>query len=528
MRVRYRHVALAAATAAFLVALPAVRNGFVQDDEWIVGVRPLLHEAPSVGAVLRAPFWPKSFGGSMWRPALLATYALDYRISASPHWFHFVNALWAAAAAAVLALLAARLTTPRTGFVAGLLFAVHPVHVEAVANVVGRAELIAAVGYGLALLCALRSARDPRWLLGVAAAGALAIGGKEHAATLPAAVVLVGLAAHQGYRPALRAAGAAAIPMLVYFGLRPGVIGHSLLAGGLAPGFAGLGLVSRTWAMLPISLQWWRLLLVPWHLSADYSPADITVDTSLTLLHLAAIAVWIGAALLAWRLRRRVPAVGIGLLWFVLTVLPVANLVVPTEILVAERTLYLPSWGVCLALAALLVRLPWVPRVRAAVMVAIVVAFAARSIARAGVWRSDGTYEAAIQHDAPYSYRTLWYDGRAELTLGRQSRGMALLHAAVLAAPQEPQPREDLATALEDQGAWQQAVAQLRLAAAADTSRSRPWMLLPAALLQLGDTTAARDAALTALRRFGRDPDVRGPAHTVLLRSRQAIAGPPG
>jgi len=99
---------------------------------------------------------------------------------------------------------------------------------------------------------------------------------------------------------------------------------------------------------------------------------------------------------------------------------------------------------------------------------------------------------------------------------------MALLRAAVLAAPQEPQPREDLATALERRGAWQQAARQLRLAAAADTNRSRPWMLLPRALLQLGDTGAARAAALTALRRFAGDPDVRVPAHDVLARTRPA------
>src|SRR3989441_11470112 len=108
------------------------------------------------------------FGGVLWRPAVLVSYALDYRISANPHWFHAVNVLWAAAAAAALALLATLIAGPTVGLVTGLLFAVHPVHVEATASVVGRAELVAAVGDAVALISALRSEQRLIWLLGVA------------------------------------------------------------------------------------------------------------------------------------------------------------------------------------------------------------------------------------------------------------------------------------------------------------------------------------------------------------------------
>src|SRR5207253_2535504 len=82
----------------------------------------------------------------------------------------------AAAAAAALALLASLIAGPTVGLVAGLLFAVHPVHVEATASVVGRAELVAAVGYAVALISALRSERRVIWLAGVGLGAALAIG----------------------------------------------------------------------------------------------------------------------------------------------------------------------------------------------------------------------------------------------------------------------------------------------------------------------------------------------------------------
>src|SRR5207245_2450105 len=163
--------------------------------------------------------------------------------------------------------------------------AVHPVHVEATASVVGRAELVAAVGYAVALISALRSEQRPAWLLGVAFGTALAIGAKEHAATLPAAVLLVFLARDLGRADWRRTAA-----------------GGAFTPGGLAPGLRGLDLVDRAWAMLAISLEWWRLLLFPVRLSADYNPAQLSVTTALTARHGFAALVWIGAGLAAWRL----------------------------------------------------------------------------------------------------------------------------------------------------------------------------------------------------------------------------------
>src|SRR2546427_2276600 len=105
----------------------------------------------------RSTFFPSATLSRSGRPAVLASYALDYRISASPHWFHAVNVLWAAAAAAALALLATLIAGPTVGLVTVLLFAVHPVHVDAAASVERLAELVAAVRYALALIAALRS-----------------------------------------------------------------------------------------------------------------------------------------------------------------------------------------------------------------------------------------------------------------------------------------------------------------------------------------------------------------------------------
>src|SRR5207247_903878 len=109
-----RTAALAAGLLAVAVALPSLRNGFVSDDRWIIVERPLLVQPPSVTAVLTEPYWPAGFGGVTWRPAVLASFALDYRLGGSAHWFHAVNVLWTGLAAALLTLLACRRRAPGT------------------------------------------------------------------------------------------------------------------------------------------------------------------------------------------------------------------------------------------------------------------------------------------------------------------------------------------------------------------------------------------------------------------------------
>ncbi len=360
----------------------------------------------------------------------MTSWALDYRVSSSPHWFHAVNTLWAAIASALFALLACELAGPSVGLIVGLLFAVHPVHVEAVANVVGRAELMAAAGYAAALVCAIRAGQRRVYLIGVVLGAALAIGSKEIAVTLPAAVLLVYVAKRSPLRggAAWGPVAAATLPILGYF-IVHGFVGiRTFYGGGLAVGLEHLNILQRTWAMVPLSLQWWRLFLFPAHLSADYSPGELTVSTGLTLWHVVGLLLWIGLGTLAWKTRRTIPGIAIGLAWVVITISPAANIVMPSEFLIAERTLYLPSFGVLFALAsgALAIRSP---QLRKALVAIALVAGAARSIARVPAWHDDETHYQALKQEAPRSYRTLWLEGKDEFAAERWGSGERLLLA---------------------------------------------------------------------------------------------------
>jgi len=487
LTIRAWQAALLAGVLATIVAAPSIRNDFVADDQWVVANRQVLQKPPSVTAVLEEPYWPASFGGVMWRPAVISSFALDYQVSNSPHWFHTINVFWAAIATALFTLLACDLAGPVVGLITGLLFAVHPLHVEAVANVVGRAELIAAVGYAAALVCAVRAERRPVYLIGVAAGAAFAIASKEIAVTLPAAVVLVYLARRTDLRLAWRPVVAATVPIAAYF-IVQGFVGiRTFYAGGLAVGLEHVGFLARSWAMERLSLQWWRLFLFPTHLSADYSPGELTVATGFTVWHLLSLLVWIAVGVLAWRTRRTIPGIAIGLVWMVITISPVANIVFPTEFLIAERTLYLPSFGIVfgLAWAAAAIRSP---RLRLAVIAVAVAAGAARTIIRIPAWHDDETHYQALKREAPRSYRTLWLEGKDEFAAGRWGSGEQLLRQAIGFAPSLAGPRYDLAMFYMHAKLWQPAIEQLQVAVAVDSAFEPARAALQQALQAAGDS----------------------------------------
>ena len=468
MGVTTRQAVLIAGFVAAAVAAPSIRNEFVADDQWVVANRKVLEHPSSVGAVLKEPYWPASFGGVMWRPAVMTSWAIDYRVSSSPHWFHAINMVWAAVAAALFALLACELASSGVGLIVGLLFAVHPVHVEAVANVVGRSELMAAAGYAAALVCAIRAERRRGYLIGVVLGAALAIGSKEIAVTLPAAVLLVYVAKRLPLQAAWRPAGAAALPILFYF-IVHGLVGiRTFYGGGLAVGLEHLNITQRTWAMVPLSLQWWRLFLFPAHLSADYSPGELTVSTGLTVWHLVGLLIWIGVGVLAWRTRRTIPGIAIGLAWVVITISPLANVIMPTEFLIAERTLYLPSFGVAFAVgsAATAIRSP---QLRNALVAIAVAAAGVRSVVRVPAWHDDETHYQALRREAPLSYRTLWLEGRDEFAAGRWGSGERLILQSIAFAPELTGPRYELALYYMKAKMWQPAIRQLEASIAIDS-----------------------------------------------------------
>jgi hypothetical protein len=504
--------ALAAAgpVLAVLAYAATVRFGFAYDDVDIVARNTLLHDLRNWRAILASTWW----ADAGYRPFTLLSLALDWRLGGGAPWvFHATNvALHAAVTGGVFALLH-RPLGPIWAGVAAAFFAVHPVHVEAVANVVGRAELLAAAGVvGAALAyradADLAAAGDTGWRRAAAGLGTLVLivvglASKEIAFAAPGVFLLVDW---------LDGASAARPPGAPQVDHPPSAISHPPVGGGgeagaarfrrhwllwtatvlvtagwlwlwvqrsgelgvgvVAPGLVGEGLPGRAVAMTPVVLHHLRLLVFPLDLSVDYSPNHLTVVPRLTVTGALGAAVAILTLVAAWWARRRAPVVTFGLLWTAGTLLVVSNVLVPGEVILAERTLYLPSVGAVAVLGWLPSLVPPSWRRAALVVASVVVALgAARTVTRAPVWRNSDAVFRQFGADAPGSYRAAWVAGMLAYEGGDRRSGENLLRQAASVYPLNPGLWLDLAARVEEDRRWAEAARFYQAAFTVDPRR---------------------------------------------------------
>jgi protein O-mannosyl-transferase len=419
-----RRVYVAVAACAIVIYLGALWNRYALDDLNIVVFNPLVRSLSGIWRAFGGPYWPPEYGGKMYRPLVIASFAVDRFVGAAP-WFHAINLLWHAAASLLVAALAERWAGLRAALIAGLLFAVHPVHVEAVANLVGRAELMAACFTVLAVYAAVER-QSVGWS---AAALALGLLSKENAAVAPGLIVwawLLGLSRPSRRRIMAFAASWAAVGLV--YGVVRWLAVHPYARGDVfAPVFIGATPLEVRLTAVAAFADVARLLVFPLTLRADYSPNEFTlVHSPLDGRFLLGAGTFLGwVALLWWTWRkgrgggRTLEAFGIG--WIAIAFLPVANLLFPTGVLIAERTLYLPSVGLALAVGAALRRRPEegpgegaVPEVRLPprprrppleyALGLVLVAAAARTAARVPVWRDQKSVTLSMFDDSPLSY----------------------------------------------------------------------------------------------------------------------------
>ena len=157
---RARAYALVAA-AALLCYAGTLVNGFVWDDRDLILDDPRTHRLRDAASFLVRPFGlgvGDRRNAAYYRPVVNMSFALEYALFGARPWaYHLTNTvLHVAASCGVLAMVAALAGSGRAGALAGLAFALHPVHSESVSWVSGRTDLLACV---LMVWCTARLCR---------------------------------------------------------------------------------------------------------------------------------------------------------------------------------------------------------------------------------------------------------------------------------------------------------------------------------------------------------------------------------
>ena len=333
-----------------------------------------------------------------------AEYPYEKKFISEMHTRHLFNVVWyALAAIAVLAFL--RVVVFRDGamvaFVATVLFVIHPVHTEVVANVKSRDEILSLLFIVLTqLLTVLYSRRRSiKLLVASIACFALALLSKEYAITL---LVILPLTLFVFDKVGVRKAALATLPFVVV------AIGYGLwrlhVLGPRNPlsdtdiqinPYAYASAAQKLATEISTSLRYVRLLVWPHPLSSDYSYAQIPytdfADPMVWLSSLVHISLAVVAVVLA--IRRHLLAFAVS--FYLLNLLLVNNFLFDIGATMGERLIFHSSLGFVIALAygaaALVTKEKVSSRAMTLALLLVTVAAGYKTTARNRDWKNNGT-----------------------------------------------------------------------------------------------------------------------------------------
>jgi tetratricopeptide (TPR) repeat protein len=455
--------ALAVGVSAVLCYVNAVGNDFVLDDARLIRDNLRIRSLANVPNLFATSYWDVAGPQALYRPLVLVSYAVNYAINGlSPGGYTVVNiALHAGVSLLLFALVRAIGGSLFVAGAAGIAFAVHPVHTEAVAGISGRPELLAAVFFLLAMHLH-RLAPGARTSLAYRAGTLVCFAGallsKESAMTLililPVMDALFPATGIEGQPVGPRSpAFALAAPRkpatarqarivtdylplagvaVAYLLVRRAVLGSITISeSAIAPldnplvpitedpfgGRMGATAVESVMTAFAVVVEYARLLVWPARLSPDYSYNQIPLVTSTLdgrcLGGVALVAVCLVAVALLWR-RNRIAAFGLAFL--ALTFSIVSNFLITIGTICAERLMYLPSAGALMAAGVGLERLAGSAMARrrlvAGAIAILIVLGAVRTLTRNRDWNNEVTLWSAAVQAAPSSARVQSEYGR--------------------------------------------------------------------------------------------------------------------
>jgi Flp pilus assembly protein TadD len=472
-RLTPRQTLLAAGIVALagLLYLPTLRYDFVWDDRSLITEnQDLLAPAPFGLFGQSFTHWWANQGRiphQYYRPLVISSLWLDRRLSGlRPFGFHLTSVLLNCGVGVLVVLvLAEMLASFWPALLGGLAFALHPTHVESVAFVSDRTDLMMTLFILLAFIPLLRYRRRPSRtrLVMTVVPSAAALLCKETAALFPVLACFVLLPelrqpARRGR--ALVLVGAMAAVVVAYLVARAAVLT------GPAPGWGEVGPGLRFMLAVNAFGRYAFMAVVPFDRRIRY-----TDPQALAAFGWPTVAAVVALAGLAWmvvRFRRK-PA-GAGSLWFFLFTLPACNLIPPGPSYLSQRMLYLPTVGAVLtsaALAMMLRRGRQALAVLAVLYVGVMGLGAARSMP---AWRNELSLDTTV----------------------------------IAQSPADRQARFDLVRVLHDGGDRQGAAREARRGLALVPGDTSAWILLGDVLAQAGDFGGAAAAYRQAL---GLDPN---------------------
>jgi protein O-mannosyl-transferase len=375
-------------------------NGFAMDDGLYI-----FENSKVTEPTLRGLFQPHPFS-NVFRPLTFATLSFNF-VTAHEHAFsyHLFNLLLEAMVAVLLFLLLRELLVPMAdasliAFAAALLFAVHPIHTEAVASIANRSEILAAGFVFAAWLLHLKGRPIPALLC-----YSLALLSKESAVVFLPIVVVVDYV-RGNWKPVwryLEIAGTTIVYLAVLWTVSGGHFGDPDTIF-LDNPLKYLPLLLRVPNAIRIAWKYLGLMVYPRTFSVDYSYNAIPLYSRWPQLLPATLAAAGVILLWLWAVKTRRVAWAIAGSVYLIGFSVTANILIPTGTIMGERLAYFSSAGFCLAAALLWWMLVTRKRELAwTLLIAASAVLGVRTIIRNADWRNDNTISQSAVDAEPDS-----------------------------------------------------------------------------------------------------------------------------
>ncbi len=549
---KHQQILIIAAAIAIItiVAFEQVRVcGFVDlDDYRYVTQNPHIENGLTVNSVR----WSlTSFYAANWHPLTWISHMVDIELfGLNPAGHHIVNLILHIAASVLLFVVLYQMTGQLwPGAAAALLFAVHPLHVESVAWIAERKDVLSTVLALLTILLylAYTHSRKRSRYIAVIVVFALALAAKPMVVTLPFILLLLDYWPLQRLQlkreSSLMSIKPLVIEKLPLFVLSAGSCVLTMLAQKSHGAVASVPLVYRIANAINSYAAYLGKTFWPVNLAVFYAPDRGGIDPTALIISLIVLAAITAAVVYL----RRSKYLVVGWLWFLGTLIPVIGFVKVGDQVMADRYMYLPSIGIfvmlCGGVADLSRKLNISKKALATVCVIIITTLVIQTRKQVLTWQNDYTlfqHCLAVTGDNPIAYNRLGVaysrDRKYEQALmcfrnalkihpdfrrARQHEALTLLLMSDFDAAQKSLEKalelddtwvkghRNLATIHSLNSRYLAAIDHYQKAIELDKTHARTWANLAMTHLMIGDTVNAQSCAEQAAALDPDDPQCR-------------------
>jgi protein O-mannosyl-transferase len=385
-----------------------INGDFVFDDRSVIVGNPLTESSSGVFEAFLNPYHYDRPQSGLYRPLIFASFIVDWHLfSGNPAGFHTINIFLHAISVFLIFMIVSGLKDRPTAIIASLLFLFLPIHVEAVTSIVGRGELLMFLFFLSSFLSMQKG-----YYRTAAAFFFLSLLSKETgAAFVPVFLFFEFFWKKMPVRELFKKTLYFIPPLAGYAALRYNALGFEYFINTNAYSFfnpiAAMNILPGLWTAFKVAYLYVQKIIFPTYFSSDYSYNQITAVNNLFDSWQALTGIGIFVAIIYIFTSKRDSLVGLGAAVFLFSYLVVSNLFIKIGTIMAERLMYMPSFGFVLivsgTLSGFLERYKKISRPFWFVLIMILGICGAQTIRGNALWKNEKVlFENAYRH-APNS-----------------------------------------------------------------------------------------------------------------------------